>query len=96
MKYNKASPSIPMITSSSKGSYTDPQGEIFATVGTAGESIYHYNSKSQYIVTQYEGYGFLDIDIARNKLVAKFYSDIDGSVEDQFTIAKRNEHTSSI
>jgi predicted phosphodiesterase len=96
MKYNKASPSIPMITSSSKGSYTDPQGEIFATVGTAGESIYHYNSKSQYIVTQHEGYGFLDIDIARNKLVAKFYSDSDGSVEDQFTITKRNEHTSSI
>jgi calcineurin-like phosphoesterase family protein len=95
MKYQKASPSIPIITNSSKGNYTDPQGEIFATVGTAGESIYHYKSKSQYIVTQYEGYGFLDIDIARNKLVAKFYSDIDGSVEDQFTITK-NEHTSSI
>ena len=89
MKYNKASPSIPIITNSSKGNYTDPQGEIFATVGTAGESIYHYKSKSQYIVTQYEGYGFLDIDIARNKLVAKFYSDIDGSVEDQFTITKK-------
>ena len=89
MKYDKASPSIPIITSSSKGSYNDPQGRIFATVGTAGESVYHYDSKSQYIVTQYEGYGFLDIEIARNKLVAKFYSDIDGSVEDQFTITKK-------
>jgi hypothetical protein len=39
-------------------------------------------------VTQYEGYGFLDIDIAGNKLVGKFYSDNDDSVEDQFTIAK--------
>ena len=88
MKYDKASPSVPVITSSSKGNYNDPQGEIFATVGTAGASVHHYNSKSRYIVTQYEGYGFLDIDIAGNKLVAKFYSDNDGSVEDQFTIAK--------
>jgi 3',5'-cyclic AMP phosphodiesterase CpdA len=88
MKYDKATPSVPVITSSSKGNYNDPQGEIFATVGTAGKSVYHYNSKSPYIVTQYEGYGFLDIDIAGNKLVGKFYSDNDDSVEDQFTIAK--------
>jgi 3',5'-cyclic AMP phosphodiesterase CpdA len=95
MKYNKASPSIPIITNSNKGNYTDPEGEIFATVGTAGRSIYHYDSKNSYIVTQYEDYGFLDINIVENKLVGKFYSDIDGSVEDQFTITK-NEHTSLI
>jgi predicted phosphodiesterase len=88
MKYDKASPSIPIITNSSKGNYTDPQGEIFATVGTAGRSIYHYDSKNSYIVTQYEGFGFLDIDITGNKLVAKFYSNNDGSVKDQFTIIK--------
>jgi 3',5'-cyclic AMP phosphodiesterase CpdA len=88
MKYDKLSPSTPFITSSSKGSYNDPQGQIFATVGTAGQSIYHYGSESWYIVTQYEGYGFLDIDIAGNKLVAKFYSNNYGSVKDQFTITK--------
>ena len=90
MKYDKASRSIPIITNTSKGNYTDPQGEIFVTVGTAGESIYHYKNKSQYIATQYEGYGLLDIDIAGNRLMAKFYSDTDGSVKDQFTITKRN------
>jgi predicted phosphodiesterase len=89
MKYDKASPSVPIITSSSKGSYNDTLGQIFATVGTAGESAYHYDSKSQYIVTQYEGHGFLDIGISGDKLVAKFYSDIDGSVKDQFTITKK-------
>jgi hypothetical protein len=88
IKYDKVSPSKPIITSSSKGSYNDPEGQIFATVGTAGRSVYHYDSKSWYIVTQYEGYGFLDIDIAGNKLVAKFYSNNDGSVKDQFTITK--------
>jgi predicted phosphodiesterase len=88
MKYDKASPSIPIITNSSKGNYADPQGEIFATVGTAGRHLHPYESKSEYVVTQYEGFGFLDIDIEGNKLVAKFYSNNDGSVKDQFTIIK--------
>jgi predicted phosphodiesterase len=88
MKYHQANPSIPIITNYSNGSYNDPQGEIFATVGTAGQSVDHYVNKSSYIVTQYEAYGFLDIDIAGNRLVAKFYSNIDGSIKDQFTITK--------
>jgi Calcineurin-like phosphoesterase len=88
IKYDRISPSTPIITSSSKGSYNDPEGQIFATVGTAGRSIYPYFSKSSYIVTQYEDYGFLDINIVENRLVAKFYSNNDGSVKDQFTITK--------
>jgi predicted phosphodiesterase len=89
LKYDKANPSVPIITNSSKENYyNDTQGQIFATIGTAGQSVIHYDSKSWYIVTQYEGYGFLDIDIAGNKLVAKFYSNNDGSVKDQFTITK--------
>jgi predicted phosphodiesterase len=88
IKYDTSTPSTPIITSTSKASYNDPQGQIFATVGTAGESIYHYSSKSSYIVTQYEGYGFLDINISGSTLVAKFYSNSDGSVKDQFTITK--------
>ena len=88
IKYNKSSPSTPIITSSSKGSYTDPQGEIFVTIGTGGQSLYHYTSKNSYIVTQYEGYGFIDINISGSTLVAKFYADSDGSVKDTFTIQK--------
>jgi predicted phosphodiesterase len=89
LKYDKANPSVPIITNNSKENYYNyTQGQIFATVGTAGQSVIHYDSKSLYIVTQYEGYGFLDIDIAGNKLVAKFYSNNDGSVKDQFTITK--------
>lgn len=82
MKHDKASPSIPTITDSSKGSYNDSQGKIFATVGTAGErgAVYHYDSKNRYIVSRYEGYGSLGIGIAVNKIVAKFYSDNHGSV----------------
>jgi predicted phosphodiesterase len=88
IKYDNVSASTPIITSNSTGSYNDPEGQIFATVGTAGVSIHHYDRKSSYIVTQYEEYGFLDIDIVGNNLVAKFYSNNDGSVKDQFTITK--------
>ncbi len=88
IKYNTANPSAPIITSTNNGSYSDPQGQIFATVGTAGESIYSYDNKSSYIVTQYEGYGFLDMNISRNALIAKFYSNSDGAVKDTFAITK--------
>jgi hypothetical protein len=88
IKYDKSTPSTPIVTSTSKGSYNDPQGQIYATVGTGGQSIYHYSSKSSYIVTQYEGYGILDINISGSTLAAKFYSNSDGSVKDQFTITK--------
>lgn len=88
LKYDKANPSVPIITNNSKENYYNyTQGQIFATVGTAGQSVIHYDSKSLYIVTQYEGYGFLDIDIAGNKLVATFHSNSEG-VKDQFTITK--------
>ena len=88
IKYDSPTPSTPIVTSTNKASYNDPTGAIFATVGTAGASLYSYSSKSSYIVTQYEGYGFLDINIAGNTLAAKFYSNSDGSVKDQFTIQK--------
>ena len=88
MKYNNSNPSIPIITSNGTGSYNDPQGQIFATVGTGGINMYHYDRKAGYIVTQYEGYGFLDIEIDRTKVVARFYSNSDGSVKDQFNITK--------
>jgi hypothetical protein len=88
IKYHKANPSVPIITSSNKGSYNDPQGQIFVSVGTAGQSLYHYDNKSSYIVTQYEGYGFLDMNISRNALIAKFYSNSDGAVKDTFAITK--------
>ena len=88
IKYDSSTPSTPIVTSTNKASYTNPTGAIFATVGTAGASLYSYSSKSSYIVTQYKGYGILDINISGTTLAAKFYSNSDGSVKDQFTITK--------
>jgi predicted phosphodiesterase len=88
IKYDSSTPSTPIITSTNEASYTNPTGAIFATVGTAGASLYSYSSKSSYIVTQYEGYGFLDITISGSTLAGKFYANSDGSIKDQFTIEK--------
>ncbi|HKI10093.1 MAG TPA: metallophosphoesterase [Nitrososphaeraceae archaeon] len=85
---SEGNPATPIVTTRETRNYNDPEGQIFATVGTAGRSIYPYFSKSSYIVTQYEDYGFLDINIVENRLVAKFYSNNDGLVKDQFTITK--------
>ena len=88
IKYDSSTPSTPIITSSNKASYTNPTGAIFATVGTGGASLYSYSGKSSYIVTQYKGYGFLDITISGDTLTAKFFANSDGSVKDQFSIEK--------
>ncbi len=95
IKYDSSTPSTPTVTSSNKESYTNPTGAIFATVGTAGASLYSYSSKSSYIVTQYRGYGFLDISISGDTLSAKFYANSDGSVKDQFTVQKSSSTSGS-
>jgi Calcineurin-like phosphoesterase len=53
----------PISTSTGRETYVDPEGQIFATVGTGGHSIHEFQGMNSYIVTQYEGYGFLDIEI---------------------------------
>ncbi len=88
IKYVNTNPAAPIITNSSRASYDDPEGQISATAGTAGAPIYHYTSKSSYITMQYEGFGFLDLNIHRNNLISKFYSNSDGAVKDRFTITK--------
>jgi predicted phosphodiesterase len=85
---SEGNPATPIVTSTSKSSYSDFQGQIYATVGTGGKGIYTWDGKSSYIVTQYNGHGFLDIDIVDNKLTARFYANSDGSIKDQFTITK--------
>jgi hypothetical protein len=90
IRYNSNSPSSPIITDTSTNNYNDPQGQIYATVGTGGISRYGLSGKASYIVYQQSSYyGFLNIDIIEGgtTLAAKFYSN-DGIVRDQFSIAK--------
>ncbi len=82
IKFNSTSPKHPIETSTNKTIYTDPDGQIFATVGTGGEDLYPFKaqqatkkaSKAQeatirgnsYYVKDYIGFGVLDVDITNN------------------------------
>jgi hypothetical protein len=91
LKYDPVSPSSPTRTSTSTSSYTDPQGEIFATVGTGGINFHGLSGKSYFVVNQQaQKFGMLDILMANDgsKLTGRYYANGASSPSDQFTISK--------
>ena len=96
IQYNSDSPINPIITDRNENTYTNPEGQIYLTVGTGGASLHSLNgNKAPYIITaEDEVYGFLNIDITANNggttLVGTFYTNDDdaGEITDQFTISK--------
>jgi hypothetical protein len=91
LKYNPVSPSSPTITSTNTSSYTDPQGEIFATVGTGGINFHGFSDRSYFVAYQQaKKFGMLDILMADDgsKLTGRYYANGASSPSDQFTISK--------
>jgi hypothetical protein len=97
IKYNNANSSAPIITDANTNNYSNPEGQIFVIVGTGGQRSYFFLAKEPYMVTQYTGYGFLNIDVIDNGQTfnATFYSN-DGSIKDQFSIKKNGSTTADI
>lgn len=88
--YNNDNSTNPIITdTNNNNNYYDPKGIVFGTIGTAGASIYALTGQSPYVATQYEGFGFLNVDVINDgtALSGKFVAN-DGTVKDQFTITK--------
>jgi hypothetical protein len=91
IKYNPSNPLNPIVTSSNPTDYTDPQGAIFAVVGTGGINLAPIDGSSPFIAKAQDDYfGQLDIKITNNgaKLEAKFYPNGGGSTKDSFSITK--------
>ena len=90
---NNGNSSNPTITSANTNTYNDPIGQVYVIAGTAGENLYDLKSKAEYIITQYKGFGFLNVDITNDgtKLIGTFYANEDGSVKDTFTITKSGD-----
>lgn len=95
INYNNANPSVPIIMDDNKNNYSNPEGQIFATVGTGGADTHFFLAKAPYMVSQYTGYGSLNIDVIDNGQTfnATFYSN-DGDIRDQFSITKNNSSSS--
>jgi hypothetical protein len=95
--FNDDESDSPIPTSTNGETYVNPEGQIFVVVGTGGQSIHSFDGKNPYIVTQFEGFGFLDISITtttndggEKRLVGTFYSNDDGGeIQDQFTVIKQ-------
>jgi hypothetical protein len=94
--FNDDESDSPIPTSTNGETYVDPEGQIFVIVGTGGQSIHPFDGKNPYIVTQFEGYGFLDIRITttttndggEKRLVGTYYDNDGGEIQDQFTVIK--------
>ena len=75
-----------------KGYNNHTDGTVFALVGTGGESFYPLASQAPYVASQFDKFGFLNIDISNGnphtKLTGTFYDNKVDEVLDQFTIEK--------
>jgi peptidoglycan/xylan/chitin deacetylase (PgdA/CDA1 family) len=90
IRYNSTHPSQPIVTDrTSASSYNDPQGQIYVTAGTGGQSLDYNFRETSFSATQFTGYGFLNIDIINegSAMRGRFYGN-DGTIRDQFTIVK--------
>jgi calcineurin-like phosphoesterase family protein len=91
LRFNQTNSSMPIITDRNNSVYVNPNGTIFMIAGTAGADQYKLLGKAPYIATQFQKYGFVNIDVADNgtRLIGKFYDSLDGKAKDNFTIIKR-------
>ena len=91
IKFNSNNPSNPIATTADTDTYTDPDGQIFATIGTGGVSLYAFTDKADHFVKQYGDFGILNIDVTNepqsSSLTGKFYAN-NGKIIDQFIIYK--------
>ena len=89
LEFNQESPSNPTVTSTSKGEYKNPNGAIFAIVGTGGGELKHeLEESSPFMAYQQDTkFGILDMHFSDNNLEAKFVA-TDGSTMDHFSLSK--------
>jgi hypothetical protein len=91
LSYNKDTPAKPIITDKHTKDYDkDPEGQIFLTVGTAGEDLYNFTSKAPFVITQFLRHGFLNVNLTNNgsNLTATFYENRELTDKDHFSFVK--------
>ena len=89
LEFNQESPLNPTVTSTSKGEYKNPNGAIFAIIGTGGGELKHeFEGSSPFMAYQQDTkFGILDMHFSDNNLEAKFIAN-DGSTMDHFSLSK--------
>src|SRR5688500_20255105 len=74
----------------SNNKYSNNNGIIFVTAGTAGDDLHDIAYSLSYYVIQQGQFGFLNLDLTNNgqTLVSTFYDTDDTNVLDRFVISK--------
>jgi glucose/arabinose dehydrogenase/predicted MPP superfamily phosphohydrolase len=93
ISYNTGNSSNPIIKDHAISNYNDPNGQIFAIVGTGGSNVIHNltGAPAKFTAKQFYGYGFLNLDFTQNgtTLVGEFHDNND-TIKDRFSITKSN------
>jgi len=88
LNFNQESSSKPLVTSTNKAEYKNPNGAIFAIVGTGGVNFHGLSGSSPFMANQEDSkFGILDMHFSDNKLDANFVTN-EGSTLDHFSISK--------
>ena len=90
MMYNTQDPTKPIVfADNNNGVFTDPPGQIYTEVGTAGKSKYSLEGKSSFIAEQFDtNVGFLNVAFPDDKTMNAAFYDNSGNIKDKFTIKK--------
>ncbi len=91
--YNPNDSSEPTIKNQTTSGYYDPtNGTIFAIIGTGGESFYALDGQAPYVATQFNKFGFLNIELDNGNphttLTGTFFDNKGNEIRDHFTTTK--------
>jgi hypothetical protein len=96
LSYNNDNSTYPIVMDQNNNNYnnkyTNNQGIIFVTAGTAGDALHKITYFHSYYVIQKGQFGFLNFDLKNNEhtLMGTFYETDHRDVLDRFVISKDN------
>jgi len=90
LSYNNDNPAYPVVMDNINYEYTDKDGIIFLTAGTAGDELHNIDYLLPYYVIQKRDFGFLNFDVRNSghTLVGTFYDTENLGIVDEFEISK--------
>ncbi len=74
LKFNPNNTSQPIVDESNNiNKFVNPDGSIYSVIGLGGRSSHIFLNQPAYVVNQYNGFGFLSIEINGKELDGKYY-----------------------
>jgi len=90
LSYNNDNPRSPIIMDQNNNEYSNNDGIIFVTAGTAGDALHNIDYFHPYYAIQEGKFGFLNFDLTNNgqTIISTFYDTDDHDILDRFIISK--------